>query len=75
LIRHTNRSLVWHNFLCLLPHCLHPFGALVSRYDRDAVALTLYGTLLVAITMMRVAIWQYATRRPDLLLAPVDSPA
>lgn len=73
LIRRTNRPLVWLNFLYLLPLCLLPFGAaLVSRHHREPVALTLYGTLLIAITVTRLTIWQYATRRPNLLFSPVD---
>jgi hypothetical protein len=56
------------NILYLLPPCLLPFGAgLVGRYDQEPVALRIYGLLLVAIAVMRVVIWLYATNRPHLL--------
>jgi uncharacterized membrane protein len=68
LIRRTDRGLVWLNVLFLLPVCLLPFGAgLLGRYDREPVALRIYGLLLVAIAVMRVVIWLYATNRPHLL--------
>jgi len=73
LIRRTDRALVWLNMLFLLPLCLLPFGAsMLSRYDRDPVALRIYGFILVAVTLTRLAIWVYAVGRPHLLHAPVD---
>jgi hypothetical protein len=51
-----------------------PFGAsLISSYDKDAVALGLYGLILLLIALTRLAIWWYATGHPDLLHAPVDA--
>lgn len=74
LIRRTDRALVWLNLLYLLPLSVLPFGAaLLARYDRDPVALHLYGIILVAIAVTRLAIWVYATRRPYLLFAPIDT--
>ena len=73
LIRRTDRGLVWLNILYLLPLCLLPFAAgLLGRYDREPVALRIYGLLLVAIAVMRVVIWLYATNRPHLLWRPLD---
>jgi uncharacterized membrane protein len=73
LIRRTDRGLVWLNILYLLPLCLLPFGAsLLGRYDREAVALHVYGLLLVAIAVMRAVIWLYATSRRHLLWQPLD---
>jgi uncharacterized membrane protein len=73
LLRRTDRGLVWLNILYLLPLCLLPFAAgLLGRYDREPVALRLYGLLLVAIAVMRVVIWLYATNRPHLLWRPLD---
>jgi uncharacterized membrane protein len=73
LIRRTDRGLVWLNILYLLPLCLLPFGAgLLGRYDQEPVALRIYGLLLVAIAVMRVVIWLYATSRPHLLWRPLD---
>jgi uncharacterized membrane protein len=68
LLRRTDRGLVWLNILYLLPLCLLPFGAgLLGRYDQDPVALRIYGLLLVAIAVMRVVMWLYATNRRHLL--------
>jgi uncharacterized membrane protein len=66
LIRRTDRGLVWLNILFLLPLCLHG-ASLLGRYDREPVALRIYGLVLVAIAVMRVVMWLYATSRPHLL--------
>jgi uncharacterized membrane protein len=72
LIRRTDRTLVWLNILYLLPLSILPFGAsLLSRYDRDPIALEMYGFLLLAIAATRLGIWVYATGRPHLLISPV----
>jgi uncharacterized membrane protein len=74
LIRRTDRGLVWRNILYLLPLCLLPFGAgLLGRYDREPVALRIYGLLLVLIAVMRAVIWLYATNRPQLLWQRLDA--
>jgi uncharacterized membrane protein len=73
LIRRTDRGLVWLNILYLLPVCLLPFGAsLLGPYGREPTALHIYGLLLVAIAVMRVVIWLYATNRPHLLWQRLD---
>jgi uncharacterized membrane protein len=73
VIRRTDRGLVWLNFLYLLPLCLLPFGAsLLGRFDREPVALRIYGLVLVAIAGMRLVIWWYATSRPHLLWQRLD---
>jgi uncharacterized membrane protein len=73
LIRRTDRTLVWLNILYLLPLSILPFGAsLLARYDKEPVALRMYGILLVAIAATRLGIWAYATKRSRLLYAPVD---
>ena len=74
LIRRTDRGLVWLNILYLLPLCLLPFAAgLLGRYDTEPVALRIYGLLLVAIAVMRVVMWLYATNRPHLLWQRLDA--
>jgi hypothetical protein len=73
LIRRTDRGLVWLNLVYLLPLCLLPFGAsLLGRFDREPVALRIYGLVLVAIAGMRLVIWWYATSRPHLLWQRLD---
>ena len=72
LIRRTDRGLVWLNLLYLLPLCLLPFGAsLLGRYDLDAVALRIYGLVLVAIGLMRTIVWLYVPPRTHLLWRPI----
>jgi uncharacterized membrane protein len=74
LIRRTDRVLIWLNILYLLPLSILPFGAsLISSYDRDAVALGLYGLILLLIALTRLAIWWYATGHPGLLHTAIDA--
>jgi len=74
LIRRTDRGLVWLNILYLLPVCLLPFGAsLLGPYGREPTALHIYGLVLLAISVMRVVIWWYATSRPHLLWQRLDA--
>ena len=73
LIRRIDRGLVWLNILFLLPLCLLPFGAgMLGRYEQEPVALRIYGLVLVAIAVMRLVIWLYATNRPHLLWQRLD---
>lgn len=54
-IRLTDRNLVWLNLLYMLPLSLLPFGAaLIARHPEEAVALRIYGLLLVAIALTRL---------------------
>jgi uncharacterized membrane protein len=72
VIRLTDRNLVWLNLVYLLPLTMIPFGAaLLSHYGTDQLSLTIYGGLLLAIALMRLTIWLYATSKPDLLFEPV----
>jgi uncharacterized membrane protein SpoIIM required for sporulation len=45
---------------------------MIGRYDREPVALRIYGLVLVAIALTRVVIWLYATNRPHLLWQRLD---
>ena len=74
LIRRTDRAIVWLNFLYLLPLSILPFGAaMLATYERDPIALRIYGLILVATVVTRLAVWLYATRRTRILIAPVDA--
>ena len=74
LIKEADAVVVWLNILNLLPMSLVPFGAsLLARYQEEPVALEMYGALLLAIGVTRLAIWVYATGRPRLLIRPVDA--
>src|SRR4029078_8333420 len=73
VIRLTYPNLVCLTLVYLLPLTMIPFGAaLLSRYGSDRVSLTIYGGLLLAIAVMRLVIWLYATSRTHLLFAPAD---
>lgn len=73
LIRRTDRVVIWLNILYMLPLAMLPFGSsLLARYDHDAVALELYGLILVGIALTRLAIWWYVTAHPELLYARVE---
>jgi uncharacterized membrane protein len=74
MIRRTDRAIIWLNFVYLLPLSMLPFGAsLIARFDTEAVALEMYGLLLVLVTVTRLGTWVYATRRPHLLFTPMDA--
>src|SRR5262245_41315050 len=76
LIRRTDRGIVWLNFLYLLPLSILPFGAaMLATYERDPIALRIYGLILVATVVTRLATWLYATSRTHILLTPVDARA
>ena len=67
---------MWLNLLYMLPLSLLPFGAaLIARHPEEAVALRIYGLLLVAIALTRLLVWLYATNRPHLLFDPIDRPS
>jgi len=73
LIARTDRGLVWLSILFLFPISLLPFGAsLISQHETDAIALRIYGIILVASELTRLAIWMYGAGRPHLLFAPLD---
>lgn len=67
---------MWLNFLFLLPLSILPFGAaMLATYERDPIALRIYGLILIAIVVTRLATWLYATRRSHILATPVDARA
>ena len=67
-VRYVNRDLVWLNLLFLLPVSLIPFAAQVlGEYPDEPVASHIYGAVLIAVTLMRLAMYWYAARRPALL--------
>jgi uncharacterized membrane protein len=67
-VRAVNRDVVWLNLLFLLPTSLIPFAASVlNEYPREAIALRLYGLVLIAAALLRFALYSYLMRRPELL--------
>ncbi len=69
-IRFVNRDLVWLNLLFLLPASLIPFAASVlGEYPDEPLAIHIYGVVMVAVSVMRLALYWYVVRRPSLLWA------
>lgn len=70
-IRLVNRQVVWLNLVFLLPAALIPFAASVlGEYHDDAVALHVYGAVLIAASVARVILYLYVMRSPQLLWEP-----
>lgn len=73
LVRGVERGLIWLNILYMLPVALIPYAAsLLGAYSQDALALRLYGLLLLLISLMRLMLWLYIGTRPHLLIEHVD---
>jgi uncharacterized membrane protein len=73
LVRGVDRGLVWLNILYMLPVALVPAAAaLLGAYSHDALALRLYGLLLLLISCMRLLLWYYIGTRHHLLIEQVD---
>ena len=69
-VRFVNRDLVWLNLLFLLPASLIPFAASVlGEYPNEPLAIHLYGVVMIAVSVMRLALYGYVIRRPRLLWA------
>lgn len=72
LVRGVDRGLIWLNILYMLPVALVPAAAaLLGTYSRDALALQLYGLLLLLISLMRLVLWHYISTRRHLLIEHV----
>jgi uncharacterized membrane protein len=72
LVRGVERGLIWLNILYMLPVALVPAAAgLLGAYSQDALALRLYGLLLLLISLMRLLLWYYIGTRPHLLIGHV----
>jgi len=73
LVRGVERELVWLNILYMLPVALVPAAAaLLGAYSHDALALRLYGLVLLLISLMRLMLWFYIGTRPHLLIEHGD---
>ncbi len=74
LVRVVNRDIVWLNLVFLLPVSLVPFAASVlGEYHDEAIALLLYGVVLVVVSLTRIMLYAYLSRRPELLWEPVPA--
>lgn len=67
-VRFIDRNAVWLNLLFLLPTSMIPFAAsVVGEHSDQPTALHLYGAILIAATLLRVALDVYLRRHPGLL--------
>ena len=72
-VRYVNRDAIWLNIIFLLPVCLVPFAAAVlGDYHDEPIALHLYGSVLTVVSLMRIALYWYLSRRPQLLWEPIS---
>ena len=73
-VRYIDHNTIWLNLLFLMPVSLVPFAAsILGEYPRDATALHLYGAVLIAVTLVRLALNSYLHRHPGLLwVQPTD---
>jgi uncharacterized membrane protein len=73
LIRFADRTLLWINILFLMTISFVPFStALLSAYPLQASAQTVYGANLIAIGLILLSHWAYATHRHRLVDAELD---
>jgi uncharacterized membrane protein len=62
-LRGVDRPALWMNIVFFMFVCLVPFSTrMVGQYSGQEIALLLYGTNLLAISLMLLAHWQYAWR-------------
>ena len=62
-MRVVNTNALWLNIVFFMFVCLIPFTTrLVGAYDRQEIALSLYGANLIAISLAALAHWRYAAR-------------
>ncbi|HJR53079.1 MAG TPA: TMEM175 family protein [Gemmatimonadota bacterium] len=62
-MRVVNTNALWLNIVFFMFVCLIPFTTrLVGAYDRQEIALSLYGANLIAISFAALAHWRYAAR-------------
>jgi uncharacterized membrane protein len=67
-VRWVNRDLVWLNLLFLLPCALIPFASSVlGEYPDDPRSVQIYGVVVILGSLMRLALYSYVVRHPDLL--------
>ena len=70
-IRSVNRDVIWLNIVYMLPVCLVPFASSVlGEYHDEAIALQLYGAVLITASLFRAVLYAYVMRRPELLWDP-----
>jgi len=70
-VRFINFHVVWLNLMFLLPAAMVPFAAsLLGKYETSAVALHLYGAVMIAATLFRMTLDWYLRRHPGLLWDP-----
>lgn len=70
-VQAVNRDVIWLNIVYMLPVCLVPFASSVlGEYHDQAVALHLYGSVLIAASLFRGVLYAYVMRRPELLWEP-----
>lgn len=72
-VRYIDTQVVWLNIVFLLPASMIPFAASVlGEYPDEAASLHLYGSVLIAITLVRIILFWYVGRHRWLLWDDTD---
>lgn len=67
-VRYIDHNAIWLNLLFLLPVSLVPFAAsAVGEYSEEPTALHIYGVVLIAATLLRLALNSYLVHHPGLM--------
>jgi uncharacterized membrane protein len=67
-VRYVDHNAIWLNLLFLLPVSLVPFASsAVGEYSEEATALHIYGVVLIAAMLLRLALNSYFAHHPGLM--------
>lgn len=67
-VRHIDHNALWLNLLFLLALSLVPFASsALGAYSTEPIALDLYGVVLIAVSLLRLALNAYFQTHPGLL--------
>lgn len=67
-VRYVDHNAIWLNLLFLLPASLIPFASsAIGEYSEEPTALHIYGVVLIAVTLLRLALNSYFVHHPGLM--------
>ena len=67
-VRYIDHNAMWLNLLFLLVLALVPFAAsALGEYSQEPTALHLYGAVMIAASLLRIALNSYLQRHPGLM--------
>lgn len=67
-VRYVDHNAIWLNLLFLLPLSMVPFASsAIGEYSTEPTALHIYGVILIAVALLRIALNAYFQTHPGLL--------